>query len=200
MACSAGDAWYRLVVARMPNRIEHRPCMLCGDTRSAVRKTLPVETMLSHLDKCVPYCQEHSFWITHENLCRSAIVLQQQCGVKTFSETISICLSCSHWTQRRKKVQVPPLLELKWHLRTMIPVNKKRLDKRVIHRLAGVLSQPNNFYRTMFTAKELDCLAEVFHGSPKDVNVPIARLYERQNAHSLFVWNSNVAELMRLAA
>ena len=97
-------------------------------------------------------------------------------------------------------MQVPPLLELKWHLRTMIPVNKKRLDKRVIHRLAGVLSQPNNFYRTMFTAKELDCLAEVFHGSPKDVNVPIARLYERQNAHSLFVWNSNVAELMRLAA
>ncbi len=76
-------------------------------------------------------------------------------------------------------------------------MGKKRFDKRSIHRLSVVLSQSNNYYRTLFTTQELKCIDKVKDLKPKDVNKVIVQLYKKKNIRSLFVQNSGVAEMLR---
>lgn len=79
----------------------------------------------------------------------------------------------------------------------MLQLNAKRFDKRVIHRLASVLAQPQNFYRSLFTPSELECIRQINNVNAQDANRIIALHFEHNNIHSLFVSDANVSELMR---
>ena len=193
----AGNAWYSLIRARQPSRGEDRPCVLCGDNHATVLKTIVVDTFLEYLDKTTDKFKHNHIWTTLENVGLSATAVQQQSGTAKFSETVAVCLACSHWMTRIKSVHVPPLLEFKWHLRTLIALHDKRLDKRVIHRIAKILNQPNNYYRTMFSGRELACIDKIAKSNTKSVNAIISKLYKTANANSLFVIDYNVAELVR---
>lgn len=186
-----------MVLSRKPNLCEHRPCVLCGDNAKMIRKTVPVDTILEHLDLALAPLQQTQVWRTLENVCLSAIAVQQQQQKAAFSETVALCFSCSHWTTNKKKVHVAPLVQFKWHLRTLVPLGRKRFDKRSIHRIATVLSQPDNFYRSLFTPPELKCIAKMTKMKAKDVNHAASKLFWKENTKPLFVEDSNVAELLR---
>lgn len=156
-----------------------------------------VETLLEQLDSTPKPMQKQITWQTLENVCLSAIAVQKHDGVKPFSETVALCLSCMHWTQHKKKHHIPPLVEFKWHIRTMQPLSHKRFDKRTVHRIAAVLTQPNNFYRHLFSEQELKHCHKMAQVQSKFVNGVVAQLFDLQNAQSIFVKNAHVAELLR---
>ena len=189
--------WLQLVMPRKLNVHEDRPCVLCGDCSPGARKTISVDEVLAILDMTSDKFKKNQVWRTIENVCLSAIAVQKKEKIQSFHETASICCSCMNWTQRKKCVKVTPILHLKWHFRTLMPINKKRFDKRVIHRLSVILSQPDNFYRCLFTKSELKAMEKMAKMKAKDVNLVVAALYQSQNIHSLFVTDSNVAELVR---
>tara|TARA_Y100000389_G_C17468430_1_gene527916 strand:+ start:1293 stop:1898 length:606 start_codon:yes stop_codon:yes gene_type:complete len=190
-------SWLSMVLPRKANLGESRPCIFCGDCSKVTRKTITVDSVLKSLDLSENNLKNNSIWRTMENVCLSAIAIQKKHKVDEFSETVACCLSCSHWAAKKKGVYATPLVQFKWHIRTMSLLGKKRFDKRSIHRLATVLSQPNNFYRTLFTPQELKCMQKMKDVRAKDVNCHIRKLFERQNNWSLFVEDSNVAELLR---
>lgn len=202
------QGWFGMVQPRMHQHFENRPCVLCGDSRSTVRKTMLVDTVLHHLDHCAAVFHSHPTWTTMENVCLSAIAVQKHLQSSkprtgrnkscTQHENVCVCQSCSHWMLRKHKAtHVPPLFDFKWHIDTLTPLNSKRLDKRIVHRMASILSQENNYYRTLFSAVELECIHEMQQLTPKTVSKAVKRLYLLKNNHPLFVLNAHVAEFLR---
>ena len=190
-------SWLSTVMPRRQNLCEHRPCILCGDTSKVSKKTVPVDTVLEHLDLNIDHLKQNHIWKTVENVCLSAIAVQQQQGIERFSESVALCLSCSHWSMKKKKANTAPLVQFKWHIRTLMPLNGKRFDKRSVHRIATVLSQPENYYRTLFTRAELKCVAKMKNMQAKDVNRALSKHFKRENMRTLFVEDSSVAEMLR---
>tara|TARA_B100001540_G_scaffold245576_1_gene220721 strand:+ start:1672 stop:2313 length:642 start_codon:yes stop_codon:yes gene_type:complete len=202
-----GHGWLAMVQPRFNQHVESRPCVLCGDNRCTVRKTMLVDTVLQHLDTCAKVFHHHRMWTIMENVCLSAIAVQKHLQApktrtkakhSTQHENVCVCQSCSHWMLRKHKpIHVPPLFDFKWHLVTLTPLNSKRLDKRIVHRMATIISQENNYYRTLFTPQELECIREMQQLTPRTVSKAIKKLYTNQNNDPLFVLNAHVADFMR---
>ena len=182
-------AWLHVMKGR-PVCGEHRSCIFCGDRSGSARKTISTETVRSMIDHPTNFGKQTPIHTTIHNICTSAEKL-------TGNDTVATCLCCLHWCNRKKHVATTPMIMLKWHFQTLVSLNHKRFDKRVIRRLCTMLSDQHNVYRALFTADELHAARQIMVAPVSAIDSVLAALYTTNNANSFFVESPEVAEYLR---
>ena len=183
------NAWLG-VMKRRRGTGEHRSCIFCGDRSGSARKTIDTATVLEMINKNHNVCINSPMHTTITNICNA---VESVSG----DDSLATCLCCLHWCNRQKRVESTPMMLLKWHFRTLVALNHKRFDKRVLRRLCAMLCDPHNFYRPFFTAAELETAARVHQSHASQIGSILADLYASQNANPIFVNSSEVAEYLR---
>ena len=182
-------AWLHVMKGR-PVCGEHRSCIFCGDRSGSARKTINTDTVRSMIDHPTNFSKGTPIHTTILNICTSVEKL-------TDNDTVATCLCCLHWCNRKKHVTTTPMMMLKWHFQTLMPLNHKRFDKRVIRRLCTMLSDKHNVYRVLFTSEELQTAGQIMLAPVSAIDRVLAALYTSKNANSFFVESPEVAEYLR---
>ena len=156
-------AWLHVMKGR-PVCGEHRSCIFCGDRSGSARKTISTDTVRQMIDQPSNFSKGSPIHTTIHNTCTSVETV-------VGDNTLATCLCCLHWCNRKKNVATTPMMMLKWHFQTLVSLNHKRFDKRVIRRLCTMLSDQHNVYRPLFTADELQAARQIML-APVSLQVP----------------------------
>ena len=168
-----------------------RACILCGVTCSG--KSYHAGILAEDVEKGV---QTSHLQAACFNTCLASIAYADEREEPI--ATVLMCPSCNHWTQRRSKMDkfITPLALLQYYINTTETIDGKAFDSRVLHRLAKTISDPGNYYRTMFSAEELELMAEIATSTAILAHSKVARFYA--NKHGLlFCTSRKVSEFLR---
>ena len=118
-----------------------RACVFCGQHRREHSKSIGVAGVVRMLDSQGPGLQDECFARTLRNICAGALDSHARWGADEREAQFSACLCCHHWVaRRRKKALVFPLQALSWYVNTMLTLNGKNMDHRVVMRLCQVIT------------------------------------------------------------
>lgn len=164
-------------------------CIACGCMLKGKKKRMQVARLVHGVKNVVKAHGEHHIPRTVLNVMKARAQVQKDCFC---------CLCCHHWIENRfnKNVTIVPLLSFHLQVR-FLTHGKKKVDTRIMHRIACSLNETGNFYRTMFSCAELHLCARIASQPMMQLKHELVVHFDRQNAFPLFVHNAKTAELLR---
>jgi hypothetical protein len=181
------------------------PCVLCGDMQMRMHRLVSVAFLRGLLTADHNIFRNTALQDPIDNIL---IQLEWNIGAAwpelidsaDAVEQCKCCINCFHWMTRSKNA-LPPLMHLRWYLYTLENTRRKPLDKRVVRRICRTLTQTynghTNFYRTMFSDRELCLFEKIGEDASVHSTTEIARLHHALVAHSLFSKNRDATHFSR---
>ena len=164
-------------------------CITCGCLLKTKRKRMSVSRLMKGVQGILDEHGEHRIVRTQLNVLGERSKISQDC---------SCCLCCHHWIENRlnKNIVIVPLLSVHLQIR-FVAHGKKKVDTRILHKIASNLNEPNNFYRTLFGKDELELFGRLSQQPMTELKHELVAFYYAQNNAPLFVHNAKMAELLR---
>jgi hypothetical protein len=182
-------------------------CFFCGNENPSIAKQYAKDKVKTLLRKQEQMGIQDPVFICTRNLFEAK---QKEATLHEDRHTITACMCCHHWIQRRSDLPLPPLpmQNLLWFVLGMQWYDEKKSDKRILLRLAKeITNNANNIYRSLFLPEEITALhhivAQVTHDKknavikPRSIKMLLAVNYQRDNASSLFVPHKQIADWLR---
>ena len=110
-------------------------CFFCGNANPTVVKQYAEQKVAAILSKQEQMRVEDPVFVLTRNLFEEK---QKENALYARQNTITTCMCCHHWIQRRCGLPLPPLpmQNLLWFLLGMQWYDEKKSDKRILLRLA----------------------------------------------------------------
>ena len=186
-AMESHDTWLNMTTKECDSIVP--ACITCGVQLASHRKRYRIHTLIAIARSLLQKVKLSTILTTSLNVFEQRAKVSLDC---------SMCLSCFHWVDSRQVrcKAILPLFSL--HAQIVVLSSQcKRVDTRIIHKLACNITEKGNFYANMFEKDELQLFHTIAADSMRNVKMHMIAFWDSRNGFSLFVQNAKIAEMVR---
>lgn len=164
-------------------------CITCGVQLAAQKKRYRIQTLIAIAKGLLQRVAFNTILTTSLNVFEQRAKSSMDC---------SMCFCCFHWVDSRQVrcKGILPLFSLHAQI-VVLSAQAKRVDTRIIHKLACNITEEGNFYQQMFEHDELQLFHTIARDTMRNVKMHMISFWDKSNGLPLFVQNAKIAEMVR---